>query len=217
MLRRRLVRGSTVVFVSAGYAGKRVVFERAAQLGVNAVVIEHPDSWARSLVGEGLIAKFLPVDMNQSADQVLEQSLEVIGSLGQDGLTGKVDGIVTFVEWSVPLVARLCERLGLPGPPPSAVDAARDKHATRAALRSAGLPTPRNFLIKSEDQIISAAEHVGFPAVLKPVSGAASMGVTKVMSQSELAKSYHKVVAELSSLVVVGGALVQSDSSGDGN
>jgi len=212
-LRRRLVRGSTVVFVSAGYVGKRFVFERAAQLGVRSVVIEHPDSWAQSLVSEGLIAKFLPVDMNQPAEQVLAQSVEAIKGLGQDGLTGAADGIVTFVEWSVPLVARLCERLGLPGPPPAAVDAARDKHATRAALRRAGLPTPRNFLIKSEDQILSAGEHVGFPAVLKPVSGAASMGVTKVMSQGELAESYRKVVSELSSLVVVGGALVQSDGS----
>merc|ERR1719229_1435014 len=113
--------------------------------------------------------------------------MEGIQGLGQDGLRSRVDGIVTFVEWSVPLVARLCERLGLPGPPPSAVDAARNEHATRAALRQAGLPTPRNFLIKSEDQILFAALHVGFPAVLKPVSGAASMGVTKVMSPVDLA------------------------------
>merc|ERR1719277_1603075 len=116
-----------------------------------------------------------------------------------------------MVELSVPLVARLCERLGLPGPPPAAVDAARDKHATRAALKRAGLPTPRNFLIHSEDQVQPAARHVGFPAVLKPISGAASLGVKKVTKEEELLHCYREVVEELGSLVVVSGALVQND------
>eukprot|EP00419_Tripos_fusus_P013378 CAMPEP_0172751452 /NCGR_PEP_ID=MMETSP1074-20121228/151689_1 /TAXON_ID=2916 /ORGANISM="Ceratium fusus, Strain PA161109" /LENGTH=81 /DNA_ID=CAMNT_0013583765 /DNA_START=27 /DNA_END=269 /DNA_ORIENTATION=- len=61
-LRLRLVHGATVVFFSAGYSGKRFVFERAAALGIKSVVIEHPDSWARSLVDEGLVAKFVAVD-----------------------------------------------------------------------------------------------------------------------------------------------------------
>lgn len=215
-LRRRLVAGSTVVFFTAGYAGKRFVFERAAQLGVRSVVIEHPDSWAKGMVKEGLISKFLPVDMSQSADQVLQQSLELIKGLGQDGVTGEADGVITLVELSVPLVARLCERLGLPGPPPAAVDAARDKHATRGVLKKAGLPTPKNYLIRSEAELGDAALHVGFPAVLKPVSGAASLGVAKVTSQNELMEVYRKVIGELKSLVVISGALVQNDGSGQG-
>lgn len=59
--------------------------------------------------------------------------------------------MLSFCEMAQPLVARLAERLGLPGNAPSAVDAARDKHATRVALEEAGLPTPRNFLITSPD------------------------------------------------------------------
>ena len=40
---------------------------------------------------------------------------------------GQVDGVISFWELSQPLVARLAERLGLPGNPPDAVDNARDK------------------------------------------------------------------------------------------
>jgi carnosine synthase len=40
---------------------------------------------------------------------------------------GGLDGITTFCEMAVPLVARLTEALGLPGNTPDAVDAARDK------------------------------------------------------------------------------------------
>ena len=47
-------------------------------------------------------------------------------------------GVCTFCELSVPLVARLAETLGLPGPSSAAVDTARDKHRTRAAMKAAG-------------------------------------------------------------------------------
>jgi hypothetical protein len=38
-----------------------------------------------------------------------------------------LDGVTTFCEMAVPLVARLAEALGVPGNTPEAVDAARDK------------------------------------------------------------------------------------------
>jgi biotin carboxylase len=214
-LRRKLARGSTVVFVSAGYQGKRFIFERAAEMGVKSVIVDHPDSWSKGLVDEGIIAKFCPVDMSQSSEDVFNAVVKVVKELGQDGVTGAVDGICTFVELSVPLMARVCEALALPGFRPAAVDAARDKHATRAALKAAGLPTPKNMLIKTEADADAAGAHVGFPAVLKPVSGAASLGVKKVTSMAELRASYREVVTELSSLVVSSGALVKkTDDTG---
>jgi len=215
-LRRRLTRGSTVVFTSAGYPGKRFIFERAAELGIKSVIIDHPDSWSRGLVEEGIIAKFLPVDMSKSSEEVYAQALDLIRQLGEDGVTGPVDAITTFVELSVPLAARLCESCGLPGFRPKAVDTARDKYQTRAAMKRAGLPTPANFLIKDKSQLVQAMQVVGFPAVLKPVSGAASLGVKKVSSPQELEMCYIEVVTELSSLVVSSGALVKSSAAPTG-
>lgn len=215
-LRRKLVDGATIVFISAGLQGKRFILERAAELGVKSVVLDHPGSWSERLVAEGIIAKFVPVDMTQSSDEIFQQALASIVALGADGTTGTVDGITTFLELSVPLVARLCEALGLPGLRPEAVDDARDKHRTRACLAAAGLPTPRNALIKAEADLAAAAEKVGFPAVMKPVSGAASLGVKKVESPEQLRHSYKEVNAELSSLVVSSGALIQGDGKANG-
>mmetsp|Transcript_25465 Transcript_25465/g.40265 ORF Transcript_25465/g.40265 Transcript_25465/m.40265 type:complete len:614 (-) Transcript_25465:201-2042(-) len=215
-LRRKLAFGATVVFVSAGLQGKRFILERMVELGVKSVVIDHPDSWSRHLVAEGIIAKFIPVDMSQSSEQVFSQCLAHIKGLGADAATGPADGITTFIELSVPLVSRLCEVLGLPGFSPQSVDDARDKHRTRACLAAAGLPTPRNFLIKSDRELKDAAARVGFPAVLKPVSGAASLGVKKVESQKELQACYNEIVNEMSSLVVSSGALIKGDGSGVG-
>mmetsp|Transcript_20229 Transcript_20229/g.47209 ORF Transcript_20229/g.47209 Transcript_20229/m.47209 type:complete len:639 (+) Transcript_20229:86-2002(+) len=215
-LRRKLMKGATVVFVSAGLPGKRFIYERAASLGVKVVIIEHPDSWARTLEQEGIIAKFVPVDMSKSSEEVFSDAFNAIQELGQDGLTGAVDGVTTMIELSVPLVARLAEALGLPGFLPSSVDSARDKHKTRAALKAAGLPTPRNMLIASPDQVAAAGQHVGFPAVLKPICGAASLGVKKVTSRQELQACYDEVQAELKSLVVSSGALIKADPATTG-
>ena len=79
---------------------------------------------------------------------------------------GDLDGVTCFCELAMPLAARLCERLGLASNSPAAVDAARDKHATRAVMEKDGLPTPRNMLITSA-------------AVLDKVGAAAVMGVAK--------------------------------------
>ena len=81
---------------------------------------------------------------------------------------GELDGVCTFCEMAVPLVARIAETLGLPGNSPAAVDAARDKHSTRAKMAAAGLPTPRNMLIQQPSDIGAAAEKVKFPAGAKP-------------------------------------------------
>lgn len=213
-LRRKMACGATIVFVSAGLPGKRFTFERAAALGLKVVIIDHPDSWSRSLVDEGLVAKFMGVDMSQGSDAVFEHALALVQELGKDGLTGPADGIATFVELSVPLVSRLAERLGLPGHTPEAVDSARNKHATRAKMKAAGLPTPRNCLIKAPSELDEAGKQVGFPAVLKPSSGAASLGVKKVESASQMRDSYFEIINELKTLIVSSGALVKGDPNG---
>lgn len=44
---------------------------------------------------------------------------------------------------------------------PQAVDAARDKHATRAIMEEAGLPTPRNMLISAASELSKVGSRGG--------------------------------------------------------
>jgi hypothetical protein len=48
------------------------------------------------------------------------------------------------------------------------------QYATRTCLAAAGLPTPRNSRISRPEDVEPAGQHVGFPAVIKPVSGEAA-------------------------------------------
>ena len=216
-LRRQALRGAVVVFVTAGYSGKKFIFEKAKELGVRSIVLDGPDSWAQSLVAEGVIEKFVPVDFGD-ADAVFDRALSGVLA-ARAAVGGELDGVCTFCEMAVPLVSRLAERLGLPCNSPDAVDAARDKSSTRKVMEAAGLPNPRSFLIEDAAQIAEAAKHVGFPAVIKPIFGAASIGVVRVNSEEELVAAYKRVQKEMSSARIVAGALQQGadeDEEGGG-
>ena len=207
-LRRHVLRGAVIVFITAGYSGKRFVFEKAKELGVRSVVVDGPDSWSKSLVAENVIEKFIPLDMSD-AETLFDRAMDEIKKARKE--LGELDGIVSFSEMAMPLVARLAEQLGLPGNPPSAVDDARDKHATRRRMAEENLPTPRNFLIEEASQLEEASKTVGYPAVIKPIYGAASIGVIRVDSFEDLEKNYAKVTKELASAKIVAGALQQGE------
>ena len=53
-------------------------------------------------------------------------------------------------------------------------------------MKEAGLPTPVNAVIREPSHLAKAARTVGFPAVIKPTSGAASLGVMRVDSEPDL-------------------------------
>lgn len=46
-LRRNVLRGAVIVYVTAGYSGKKFIFEKAKELGVRSVIIDGPDSWSK--------------------------------------------------------------------------------------------------------------------------------------------------------------------------
>lgn len=70
--RRSAVKGATLAFITAGYSGKRFIFEKAKELGVRSIVLDGPDSWVQLLETEGVIEKFVPIDFS-NADTVFDR------------------------------------------------------------------------------------------------------------------------------------------------
>jgi carnosine synthase len=77
------------------------------------------------------------------------------------------------------------------------VAAARNKHLTRQACLRAGVPTPRFARITGPADLAAAAAHVGFPAILKPVAGAASASACRVEDEQALRRRYGGIMAAL--------------------
>lgn len=177
--------GAIVVVVGAGYAGKRRVYVRLAELGVRTIIVEEPGHWSESLVSEGIIDEWLPVLVVGNADQDARAVLDVL-----DGAGVRPDGIFSIWEDSVPVAARVATALGLPTNPVDAVDDARSKVRSRELGAQLGLPTPKARRVRSLDELFAAAAYVGFPAVVKPEFGASAMGCVRVDNLESLPKIY---------------------------
>lgn len=59
-----------------------------------------------------------------------------------------------------------------------AVELASDKEETNSILRDLGLPVPKQKLVRCAQDAVRAAERIGFPVVLKPLSGNHGRGVS---------------------------------------
>jgi len=94
---------------------------------------------------------------------------------------------------------RVMERWGIPTLNRSAATTVcDDKALCSLALEAAGIPTPRTLLAFSVDSAIEACEQVGYPAVLKPVTGSWGRLLAKV-NGPEQARAILKQKTELGS------------------
>jgi ATP-grasp domain/Transmembrane secretion effector/Cyclic nucleotide-binding domain/ATP-grasp N-terminal domain len=180
--------GATVVVVSAGYPGKRRIYERMAQLGARLVIVDERGHWSERLVDEGVAARWLAATVTGDGDVDARAVLDVLR-----GADEQPDGVLTFWEDSVTVAARVVAALGLPGNPIEAVDAARSKLRTRELSARLGLPTPRVARVRSLDELYAAAADIGFPAVLKPEFGAVALGCVRIDSFPMLPAIYRLV------------------------
>ncbi|MGW2964105.1 ATP-grasp domain-containing protein [Streptomyces sp. NPDC001220] len=101
-----------------------------------------------------------------------------------------IDGVFTFVEYAVPLASRIASEWKLPHISHAASRRCRDKFAMRKALAAGGVRQPRFALAADCDEAITIADDIGFPVVVKPVIGAASMWVRRFDSAEELRKDF---------------------------
>ncbi|MDI3406508.1 ATP-grasp domain-containing protein [Streptomyces cavernicola] len=105
------------------------------------------------------------------------------------------DGVITSCDYYLPTVARIADRLGLPGPTAEAVQSACRKDVTRHVLAGAGVPGPRFAVCTGLAAAQEAARDLGFPLVLKPVDLCAGMFVRRVDDEAELARA-HRALTE---------------------
>jgi carnosine synthase len=186
--RRSQIRGKRFLVVSGCLRSKTPMYSRMNELGAKLVVLDGPGHWAQAAVGDGLFEGFLEVDLYPPTT-LLERAYAAVTASGLP-----FDGVVTVDDSLGPLLAGLGQALGLPAHPPLAMAFSRDKTFTREVCRDAGIPSPRFFRIRSADQIEAAAAHVGFPAVIKPVSGVDSIGTYIVHDIDELRRRYSETV-----------------------
>jgi biotin carboxylase len=98
----------------------------------------------------------------------------------------RFDGVVALSEYDLMLAARLRADWGLPGQQPGSALAFRDKLEMKRLLVAAGVPVTGFAPVRAlTDLLRFRAEH-GYPVVVKPRRGAASVGVAVLRDDDEL-------------------------------
>lgn len=188
-LRRKLMRGSNMLIIQGGYSGKRFVYDRLKELDVSVVILDGPDSVWRRAAEEGVISDFIELDFTDNTN-IFERAMEAIVD---SQLEFNFDACTTYFEDAVALAARIAKAMRIETNSVDACDKARNKRRTREVMAEKGLPVPKFASVLCEDDIAPACKLVGFPAILKPVFGAASMGVTRIESVEDAIASYRKL------------------------
>jgi len=84
-----------------------------------------------------------------------------------------------------------------------AVELASDKEETNSILRDLGLPVPKQYVVRSSRDAKRAAERIGYPVVLKPLSGNHGRGVSiNLKTKEEIETAFEKAREHGRSIVV---------------
>lgn len=126
-----------------------------------------------------------------SKKESMEQILLRISEYMEHGHT--IDGVITFCEEEVPLVATICEKFGFIGNSLQTAMNTRSKFLMQELFRKDGEHATNQYLLKSKEDLNPAIEKVGFPAVMKPVFGSDSQAVVFVNNREEAEKMYKHV------------------------
>ena len=104
-----------------------------------------------------------------------------------------IDGILALGDRPTVVAAQLARLLNLPGHPPEAAVAARDKRVAREKFRAAGLLVPNSFAVPMGSDPLAVLPRVEFPAVLKPTVLSGSRGVIRADDAVSFAASFARI------------------------
>lgn len=131
-----------------------------------------------------------------------------------------IDALVTVLEYAVIPVAICCEYFGLPGISKAAAMISRDKYQCNRRLANSGIKTTKCKLIRNNDEAVSSAIEIGYPVVIKPNYGCASLFVKVAKNKAEVIQAVRSYHANLSKIhpniraVIAGDLIVEEYLSG---
>ncbi|HEX3532081.1 MAG TPA: cyanophycin synthetase [Thermoanaerobaculia bacterium] len=85
----------------------------------------------------------------------------------------------------------------------TAVEIASDKRLTNQILHALGLPVPRQRMVYDAEEAVAAAEHLGYPVVVKPLDGNHGRGVSINLRDAEQVRAGFEEAYERASTVIV--------------
>ncbi len=107
---------------------------------------------------------------------------------------GSVDRLLGYLEEMQLPLAQAREFLGIPGMKIAAARCFRDKNRMKEVLADAGLPVARQAQITSAEDVLSFVKRVGYPIVLKPLSGVGTKDTIRVSDDEEVYAALNRLL-----------------------
>ncbi|MGN9759915.1 ATP-grasp domain-containing protein [Streptomyces sp. SD31] len=138
------------------------------------------------------------------ADQVVEvddlSDVDAVRQAMQSADVPHFDAVLTVVQFCVTSAAHLARACGVRGPSPTAVEAAKDKSRCRQILDEHAIPNLRHFVVTSRGEALEAADALGYPVVIKPVSGTGKLVTTMARGERDITLHFAEVAARRDAL-----------------
>jgi len=190
---RDTLAGKTILIVNTAGANdplhsKKTIIKKAKGFGLKIALLSRE------------AASFQPhVDYCLTANTLnYAESLMAVDTFLANNPDVKLDGVVTFLEDDVLLVAKIADRFKLVGTPYKVAARIRNKQSFREFCTSNRLPTVKHRELKNNRDLEEIIRSFTFPLVVKPIFGAASAFVMKVNDEKELRDSFEYIKKSIS-------------------
>jgi len=169
-----------VVFLNPSFPSEMQDFCRAlGQVGARVIAVGEAPPEAQTEKVRSAISGWIQVPRLLDEDDLVERVAARLEG-------HPIDRVETCWEPLVLAAARLRERLGAPGMDVATARGFRDKQVMKDRLTAAGLRVPKSARVRTVDEVVAAAEEIGFPLILKPIAGAGSADTYRVNDRKEL-------------------------------
>jgi biotin carboxylase len=122
-----------------------------------------------------------------------------------------IDYVVCFTDLCQNLAFDLAQRLGVRCMVQNDVlQNTSNKYSMRQVLATAGIESCKYQFISNEIELLAAVQIIGFPCIVKPVAGQASLNVVKLEKASDIAQAIELLGQE----VILAGMIVEEFMSG---
>ncbi|MET8540101.1 biotin carboxylase N-terminal domain-containing protein [Kitasatospora sp. NPDC004799] len=179
----------TVLVANRGEIALRVI-RTLRRLGVRSVaVFSDADADAPHVREADVAVRLGPADRSDSsAAETYLRTDQILAAARRTGAQAVHPGYGFLAE--NPGFARACADAGLVfiGPPPGAVELMGDKINAKEAVRVAGVPVVpgSQATAPTDEQLVAAADEIGYPVLLKPSAGGGGKGMRLVRDRADL-------------------------------